>query len=531
MGCRAGLCRGAAVLLALLGSLCALALFLHEPHRAAHLALPEHLRPFRPFPIRAANAVHRMVKAHTGFEPIPLDADAMIAAACAKHRAAAATGAPAAEPCDFGENSTAWGPFRDSFAVFVESLERDGRMTLIGRTFAQTRAEMFLTQRLALVARFSADAATDTTDNEGPGDAERCAAANRPSGAPVRRPLFVTGLPRTGTTFLHTLLAQDTDNFLAPLNWMVVNPTDAFMGHIDESTADATGVRKDRIDAANRNLDQFKQIAKGIDAQHVMNAFAPEEDIVWMGHTWTAFEFLTYFTVPGYAKWLRDLGTDRYADAFRWHRRVLEHLGSPLTAEERAREKAWVLKTPFHMGMLDAMAAVYPDARLVMTHRRPVRALTSLSSLQIKLRSVTTDDIDPHQFADEFLTFWGPFAARAVNTRRRWAKEAKEAGAEDGEPGSRRGLPVVDVNLHDLHKDPMSVVARIYQAFGLVLSPERRARMEWWLQNEGSRGKHGRNPYKAEWFGLEDRAAVLRARPGLKKYDDFFCELFADECL
>ena len=418
-------------------------------------------------------------------------------------------------------------------------------MTLIGRTFAQTRAEMFLTQRLSLVARFSADA---NNEPKGASDEEKCAAAVPATPSPVRRPLFVTGLPRTGTTFLHTLLAQDTDNFLAPLNWMVVNPTDAFMGQIDESTADATGVRKDRIDAANQNLDQFKQIAKGIDAQHVMNAFAPEEDIVWMGHTWTAFEFLTYFTVPGYANWLRDLGTARYADAFRWHKRVLEHLGSPLTGEERAREKAWVLKTPFHMGMLDAMAAVYPDARLVMTHRRPVRALTSLSSLQIKLRSVTTDDIDPEKFADEFLTFWGPFAARAVETRRRWAKQDMVGGEEDeseggggeGEPGGgggreegengSHGIPVVDINLHDLHTDPMGVVAQIYKAFGLVLSPERRARMEWWLQNDGARGKHGRNPYKAEWFGLEDREAVLRAHPGLKKYDDFFCELFADDC-
>ena len=173
-----------------------------------------------------------------------------------------------------------------------------------------------------------------------------------------------------------------------------------------------------------------------------------------------------------------------------------------------------------------------------MTHRRPVRALTSLSSLQLKLRSVGTDTVKPNDIAKEVFSLWDAFAARAVDVRRAWAKAAavaegaKGEGGEGGEgggeevtggtaqssgdllggasPGPSGGL--LDVALEELHTNPMGAVRRIYTAFGLQLSPSAEGRMEAFLADNG-REKHGKNRYKTKWFGLGSPKDVL------EKYD------------
>ena len=101
-------------------------------------------------------------------------------------------------PCDYGVET--WGELKSGFRTFITSVESEAKLTLIGRLFVLNRAKMFLKQRLQLVA-FWRKAAAPVTET-----------------APVKKPLFVVGLPATGTTFLHTLLAQDTTNFMSPLN-------------------------------------------------------------------------------------------------------------------------------------------------------------------------------------------------------------------------------------------------------------------------------------------------------------------------
>ena len=476
-----------ALMTALTGAL----VMLYEPQRINHGHLPSKLRPFRPIPIRIGNALHYFLKTTFDYEILPLDVDVMLAASCAKHQKTANT-----TTCDWGEKQ--YGDFRPSFRSFFQSLVDEGKLTLIGRVFASHRAQMLLDQRLQMIHYWKHDGVEVHSQT-------------------IKRPLFVAGLPRTGTTFLHTLLAQDTDTFIAPLNWMVVNPMPPNFGYIDEDQSNAVGDRKALIDDANYNLDQFKSIAKDVDAQHVMSAFTPEECIVFQAHTFVAFEFLTYFTLPSYSNWLRDIAYPgkEYNDAFRWHKQVLKHLTS--VAPESVKKKSWVLKTPFHMGMLDDMIDVYPDARVVMTHRRPVRALTSLSSLQVKLRTVSTDVIQPKEFAQEFLSLHSTFAGRAVESRERWKKEGTD---------QKR---TVDVGLSELHSNPMKVVERIYNHFDMDLSDDSRDKMEYWLAHDGARGKHGSNVYKAEWFGLENQQQILSENSGLKKYDDFYCGMF--ECV
>ena len=265
----------AAVLLGLLaaGSLLLLGF---EPHRGAHAALPEELRPFRPLPIRLLNAAN-VAAARLGVELVPLDADGLVRGACERFLAER----PAGAACDFVEAAGEYGEFREGLKVLVTSLREEAELTLIGRVFANHRIAMLLDQRLQLVHRWR-------SSSEERGDA---AARSRVAG-----PIFVVGLPRTGTSFLHTLLAQDTDSVLSPLNWMVVTPDPPFFGSIHEGDqsaerpepeASAAGgsagaamrrARRARITEASANLASFKAIAPGLDAQHAMTAFRPARD-------------------------------------------------------------------------------------------------------------------------------------------------------------------------------------------------------------------------------------------------------------
>ena len=105
-----------------------------------------------------------------------------------------------------------------------------------------------------------------------------------------------------------------------------------YIGTVDDTAettyaepVEAAAMRKARIAEATYNLEQFKQIAKGVDAQHEMTAFRPEECIVFQSHTFVAYEFVTYFNVESYGEWVRD---SKYHDVFRWHKQMLKHFSS-----------------------------------------------------------------------------------------------------------------------------------------------------------------------------------------------------------
>ena len=529
---------------AVLGALLLLALF--EPQRALHAALPEPLRPFRPLPMRLLNALNLATSTVFGTELVALDAAALLAQSCDVFNAE--TGATAGAPCDWGDAE--WGSsWREGYAVLIDSLRDEAELTLIGRIFATHRLEMVLAQRLRLVAYWKRGTPS--------GDAVR---ADSTKLAP---PLFVVGLPRTGTSFLHSLLSRDTANFRSPLNWMVVDPVPPLFGRVGDGASPVEGedpavaaLRAERIATAQSNLAQFKAIAPGVDAQHAMTAFRPEECIVMFAHSFSAgFEFITYFNVPSFGDWLASRRD--FTDAFKWHRQMLRHLGSTV-AVPKSKPKAWVLKTPFYTAMLADLVAEHPEARIVMTHRRPIRSMASLNSLQMKLRSVASDKASPRGIANETFAQWDVFAGRAVGVREEWAAGEAVCGGRGGALGGRSGAAssdasaqacsaekrgsrspgggIADVELSELHTSPMRAVRRIYAELDLTLSAEAVKKMETWLA-VNSREKHGKNNYSPEWFGPEFKyldgdagREALEKRPGLQRYDDFFCGMYPRSC-
>ena len=340
---------------------------------------------------------------------------------------------------DFGPET-----FRAGLEVLCASLEEEADLTPLGRVAARTRLAGLLANRLRLVESLR----------------NQAVAAEE-----VSRPIFVLGLPRTGTTVLYGMLAADPA-MRSPATWEVARPFPAPSG---EDPA--------RVKAMERDLAGFRRLAPGMDRIHPMGARLPQECLAMHALELTSYEFPTTFPVPAYWSWLR---RQDLAPAYRVERQLLQHLQSG-----GRRGTHWVLKTPCHLMWLDVLLEVFPDALLVHTHRDPATVLASVSSLMTTMRSSVSRRVDPRRIGPEQLDAWT------------WGMERVMA-VRDRLPADR----VVDVRYEDTVADPVGTVQRVYRHLGLDLTPSVSVAVEGYLA-ANPRDKHGSHHYRLEDFGLE----------------------------
>jgi Sulfotransferase family len=392
--------------------------------------------PFRPLPIRAMNAVGRAL-ARFDARPIALDEPSLMRAASRANGGLE----------DFGEPS-----FRPGLRKLVESLEVDARLNLFGRYFARRQLLELLAQRLVL----------RDYSNRHPEVAHEA----------IRRPLFILGLPRTGTTLLHGLLAEDPAH-RTPLSWEVDAPC--------PPAESATYHSDPRIAKTEKRFEQLRQLAPGFQAIHPIGSRMPQECIVLTAPEFMSVRFEMCFDVAGYQTWLQ--GQDM-THAYRFHRRFLQHMQSRHAAER------WVLKSPGHLGPLDALFEVYPDALIVQTHRDPVRVVPSVASLEYTLRMVSSDEVDPVRLGRQQLHLWSALLEQGMEARARHPE---------------REARILDLHMHDIVRDPLACIRRVYERFDLELSPESLQRMRGYLAKH-PRNEFGEHRYSLEAFGLEAQA-------------------------
>ncbi len=247
----------------------------------------------------------------------------------------------------------------------------------------------------------------------------------------VRRPIFITGMPRSGSTFLHELLAQDADN-RAPRVWEIMSPL-------------PTGARR-RIRRTATCLWWFRQITPQADSVHPIRATTPHECVAIHSYTMLSREFETTFRVPTYEAYLNSIDFD---PAYAWEKRFLQYL------QWQQPKRQWVLKAPDHMFNMGALMRVFPDAAIVQTHRNPLEVLESSSQL--------TDVVQ--------RTFARPQDRREIGIR-----EARVlADGLDRITRFREAHPELedrfaDVNYDDLVSDPLKTVRRLYRELDLPLT-------------------------------------------------------------
>jgi hypothetical protein len=295
---------------------------------------------------------------------------------------------------------------------------------------------------------------------------------------PVQGPLFVTGLPRTGTTLLHGLLAQDPSH-RAPLSWEMMFPSPPPERHHHHHDP--------RIAAADRQLRWFHRLNPGFRRIHELGALLPEECLIITSHSFLSFQFQTSHDLPAYQAWLEE---QTLVPAYEWHRRFLQHL------QFRWRGERWVLKAPAHLFGLRALLDVYPDAGVILTHRDPLEVVGSLASLTTALRSTFSDEVDPEQVGPEMTRRWADGLERALRAR------------DDGLVPADRFF---DVRYLDLLQDPIGTVRSIYDHFDLRFTRPAEERMRRFLARH-PKDKHGRHQYTLAEFGLDADEEAVRYR-------------------
>jgi hypothetical protein len=354
--------------------------------------------------------------------------------------------------------------FREPFRMVLQGLEAEARLTLVGRMAARQDILGLLANRLRLEE--------DSKRHPEIGAQE------------VPRPLFIVGLPRTGSTLLHHLLAQDPASRVAQA-WEVMSPS---------PPPEARTYRTDpRIAKAARQLAWFDALTPDFKAIHPLGAQLALECIAIMSPTFLASRFHTSYHVPTYQEWLerQDL-----RPAYRFHRRFLQQL------QWRAPAQRWVLKAPAHLFAFDALLETYPDARIVQTHRDPLTVLASVASLTAVLQRAFTDELDPFEIGREVSRRWTNGLEGAMRLRR------------SGRVAAER---FHDVHYHELVRDPMAVVRRIYAHFEMPLTEAAETAMRRFLA-ENPKDRNGAHRYSLGTFGLEADDLIRR----FKAYREYF---------
>ncbi len=339
-------------------------------------------------------------------------------------------------------------PIEEPLQRLLDAYEREADLTTLGR----------ITVRLLLVSLLENLLYLEQERQATP-DVER---------QTIEAPVFIIGLPRTGTTLLHGLIAQDPAT-RTPLTWEVMFPA----GYPEAPEAiDRIRKRADsRLAWANRLAPAFKRI-------HEIAADLPQECIAIMAQGFASIQFHTTHNVPSYQDWFEQEAQEL---GYAFHYRFLQHL------QAKRAGKRWVLKAPGHLFGLDALLKRYPDARIIQTHRDPLRVMASIASLATVLRRAFSDSAEPKQIAADWCGRWSNALGRSLDTRDHWPAER-----------------FLDVAYTDLVAAPLATVERLYAFLGWPLSSDARESMARFL-SVNPKDKHGAHHYGLSDFGL-DRA-------------------------
>ena len=298
----------------------------------------------------------------------------------------------------------------------------------------------------------------------------------------IERPVVITGFFRTGTTFLHNVLAADPNNRVAKA-WELAYP----LGRLGDPLGDVAWRR-----AQAKFTFGFNQAAipdQGV--AHNVTADSYEEDFFFMENDMAVLTFWVAFAAYSYANEMLDW--DMVAP-YEFHKLQLKILNAQRSA------KRWVLKCPWHIWNMDALMAVYPDAQIIFTHRDITKALASHCSLSAKMASKLRRSLDVKELGEFWLEYTRIGLERAME--------------------SRKNIPesqLYDVRLRDLMASPMTVLEDIYSHFDLEFTEEIAGLLEDRV-SEKPTSQEGEHEYAIEDFGLTDE----RVRETLNAYNERF---------
>ncbi len=361
---------------------------------------------------------------------------------------------------DFGD-----GLHREGLTHLLDALEQEAGLTTLGRLMAADSIKQDLIGRLEMVDYRKSNPDVDKEE--------------------IKAPIFIAGLPRTGTTILYNLLSQDPSRRV-PLSWEVVYP-------VPPPRAESYATDP-RIEKTRKRFAQTDTMVPDLKAIHPVEALLPEECSTITAREFQSRNYSYVFDIPSYYHWYVNRPQ---VDVYEAHRRYLQHL------QFHYKKDRWLLKAPQHLPFIGDIFEVYGDAQLIQTHRNPCDVIPSQASLVYHMRAVTQESVDTAAIGREKLDRWGWALDRALATRDAIPERAKQ---------------ICDVRFPDLMADPLGQIEQLYDHFGWDFNADVKKRMEDFVKNN-PRDKHGTHRYTLEMFSLTPEQVRQRFAHYMERYE------------
>lgn len=301
------------------------------------------------------------------------------------------------------------------------------------------------------------------------------------SAVPIERPIFICGQPRTGTTILFDLLAQDPA-LRPPLTWEVDAPWPV--------PAPETYATDPRIAEIQAQLEMSELLVPGLLAHHPMGALLPQECVrIWAGQ-FCSMIFPVQYRLPSYSRWL--LYDADHRNAYRYHRIFLQHLQSGMPGGPCQ----WLLKSPAHLWQLDTLVAEYPDALIVQTHRDPLNVVSSIAALTQHVRRMASEHVDIPECARQCCEEIVVGLERSMKVR---------------DSGVLKPGQLIDVQFADFVRDPFATIRELYAAMDRELTPQAEQRMRDHLAAHPGDGGGARYTWADTGLDADDVRAQVSA--------------------
>jgi hypothetical protein len=349
----------------------------------------------------------------------------------------------------------------EALQALVRSLQEDAELSFAGRIAAGMDCVRMATQHLLIERALREEPAIAQTQ--------------------LPPPIFLIGWMRTGTTFVHRLLAQDPHTRSMPY-WESMYPVPPRRG------------KDDRAEQLTRVLEQLKALSPSYEAIHPMGAHEPEECVALFTNVFRTLQYNVQYRVPSYVEWLRAQDPRIAYGQYRQQLQLVQHF--------RPHGTWFALKDPTHSVFLETIVELFPDARFVFTHRDPAATISSMCSLYAYTRALFSDRVDPRALGPELMSSYLPVSLeRAVQI-------------VDALPAGR----VAHVRHADVRRDPIGTMAQVYRDLGIGFDDAARGAMQTMLDLERRRPKdvHVHSP---EAFGLTSTQIRDRLSAYCERFD------------
>ena len=347
--------------------------------------------------------------------------------------------------------------FREPLGILVKGLNSEADLSPMGRVSCHSQLVQFLKNRLLIQ--------------------EALVSHPEIGEISIDRPIFIAGLPRTGTTHLHNLISSDPSLRSLPY-WESIEPLPA--------PGEPAGDPAPRVARTEAALSILGQAVPYFERMHEMTTWHVHEEIHLLAMDFSTMLFETMAMVPSYRDWYRS--TDQ-TPGYAYLKQVLQ----VLQWARGPRQTRWILKSPQHLEQFGPLMQVFTDATVVVTHRDPVAVTASVTTMLTYLARLVTDRPDPHAMG----SYWGERIELMLGACLR----------------DREVLPAdrsIDVRFHEFMRDDVAMVKRIYEVADQPFTPAVEQAMDAFMLTH-PRGRLGRIRYDLADFGLsrDERRAAL----------------------